>query len=172
MSRLIIRPIERRDLDFIMHLEEVAYGHAWDQRLLMRLLERKSSLGSVACIDEMCLGYSIIRKMRNARTDERRMYLDSLAVIESVRRQRIGTALMFEIYKYLTPQRSVLETHIFETELCSQLFLRSCGWVAAETLFEEGCLEVFRMIFRREWLETVEREDFLNRKASCAIVTK
>lgn len=160
MSRLRIRPIEYGDMPFVIFLEHKVFKSCLDANLLRFILKKRSSVGSVACLDGVRVGFSITRKLKNRKSHERRMFLDSLAVLPEYRRTGVGTALLRECYRDLHTPITMIETYVEETNLAGLLFLRNCGWIATEMIREknEDFANYIRVMFRTDWLKALNSD--------------
>ena len=160
MSRLRIRPIEYGDMPFVISLEHKVFDSCLDATLLRYILGKRSSIGNVACLGGIRVGYSIIRRLKNRKSHERRVFLDSLAVLPEYRRAGVGTSLLRECYRELTSPMTMIETYVEETNLAGLLFLRNCGWIATEMMREknEEFPNYIRTMFRTDWLNALHSD--------------
>ena len=79
------------------------------------------------------------------------LLITHLLVHQEYRRIKIGTHIMRIMKERLKRQRrDYLVFHVSEYNLPMQLFLRSCGFVAVDTLKEDS-FDVYRFVWDKKW---------------------
>jgi len=152
---VIVRPVEARDVAFILNLERSCFADGWGRVFLPEMLARRSTVGNVVAVEGTVCGYSIYRRVKVRRNgfEFRKLFLDFMAVVPECRRSGLGTLLALEMLENLDVGRPMAETYVRERDLASQLFLRSCGWIATGLESECGEEPWYRMVFRNAWTD-------------------
>jgi ribosomal-protein-alanine N-acetyltransferase len=117
------------ELPRIVDIERECFEHPWNYGDFVRTLRDRNVVEMVAGIDGDVVGYVFCEKGRS------RYYVINLAVSVGFRRFGIGSALIDKVKKRLRRQkRPWIESIVRETNLESQLFFRSQGFLAVDTI--------------------------------------
>lgn len=94
MGRIHIRPLEKKDLKYVMDIEEASFQDPWNEVMFYNELEnRKTSIFYVVLLDGRLVGYVGMWIIQ----DEG--HILNLAVHPDYRRQGIGSILLETIFK-------------------------------------------------------------------------
>jgi [ribosomal protein S18]-alanine N-acetyltransferase len=133
-----IRWMIRRDLPFVLNIENASFEFPWTEDEFIRCLRQRDCIGMVAERNEEVAGFMI--------------YILSFAVHPDYRRQGIGRSMIDKLVSKLAYQRRnriVLEVR--ETNLDAQLFFRQLGFRATSVLrsfYEDTPEDAFLMQYR------------------------
>lgn len=131
-----IRPIGRigRDgIDRLVQIDRECYPHPWTVDDFLAALVEPGVSGLVAELHGSLVGYLLSERKRRTR----RMQLQCLAVDPLCQRERIATALLSRLQHAVSGSAgyaSHIRTHVRESNLPAQAFLRSRGFRFQETL--------------------------------------
>lgn len=129
-----LRWMIRKDMPFVLSIEEQSFEHPKSEHEFILILRERDVIGMVAEVNDDVVGYMIYRLER------KKLKLLSFAVHPECRRKGIGRAMIGRLILKLVPgRRSRIETHVADTNLDCQLFLREMGFVC--TKMERGFYE-------------------------------
>jgi ribosomal-protein-alanine N-acetyltransferase len=141
-----IRWMIRRDLPFVLNIENASFEFPWTEDEFIRCLRQRDCIGMVAERNEDVAGFMIYELHKN------RIHILSFAVHPDYRRQGIGQSMIDKLVSKLAYQRRnriVLEVR--ETNLDAQLFFRQLGFRATSVLrsfYEDTPEDAFLMQYR------------------------
>jgi ribosomal-protein-alanine N-acetyltransferase len=119
----------RRDMAEVLAIERLSFAHPWTEADFLRALRQRNCIGMVAEQGETVVGFMVYELRKH------RLVLLNLAVHPDWRRQGVGRVLAVKLASKLMPAKRVrLETHVRETNLPAQLFLKACGLDAVAVL--------------------------------------
>jgi ribosomal-protein-alanine N-acetyltransferase len=151
-----IRWMIRRDLPFVLNIENASFEFPWTEDEFIRCLRQRDCIGMVAERNEDVAGFMIYELHKN------RIHILSFAVHPDYRRQGIGRSMVDKLVSKLAYQRRnriVLEVR--ETNLDAQLFFRQLGFRATSVLrsfYEDTPEDAFLMQYRAA-AETATNEE-------------
>jgi ribosomal-protein-alanine N-acetyltransferase len=151
-----IRWMIRRDLPFVLNIENASFEFPWTEDEFIRCLRQRDCIGMVAERNEEVAGFMIYELHKN------RIHILSFAVHPDYRRQGIGRSMIDKLASKLAYQRRnriVLEVR--ETNLDAQLFFRQLGFRATSVLrsfYEDTPEDAFLMQYRVA-LETAANDE-------------
>ncbi len=154
-----IRWMIRRDLPFVLNIENASFEFPWTEDEFIRCLRQRDCIGMVAERNEDVAGFMIYELHKN------RIHILSFAVHPDYRRQGIGRSMIDKLVSKLAYQRRnriVLEVR--ETNLDAQLFFRQLGFRATSVLrsfYEDTPEDAFLMQYRVA-LESAANEEGRN----------
>lgn len=120
-----IRWMIRRDLPFVLNIEESSFEFPWTEDEFIQCLRQRENIGMVAEIDDLVVGYMVYSLYK------KRIDLMSFAVHPNFRKQGIGRSMINKLIAKLEYQRrNRITTEVRETNLHAQLFLRQMGFLA------------------------------------------
>lgn len=124
-----IRWLIRRDMPEVLRIERSSFEFPWTESEFINALRQRNTIGMVAELDEVVVGYMIYELHRN------RLQLWSIAVHPEFRRQGIGSAMVEKLASKLTHQRrSKIDAEVRETNLDAQFFFRDSGFRATNVI--------------------------------------
>jgi ribosomal protein S18 acetylase RimI-like enzyme len=125
-----IRWMIRRDMAQVIALDQIN-DYSWPEVDFLDALRERDTIGMVFEKNDIILGYMIYR------LEEKQITLVRLAVLEEIRRQGVGRALVEKMKtKLAAKRRGTLSVTVRERQLGVQLFLRACGLTCC--LVEKG----------------------------------
>ena len=133
-----VRWIIRRDMPSVLDIESKSFEFPWCEDDFIRCLRQRDVIGMVAEIGDEIAGFMIYELHKT------RIHLLSFAVEPCFRRAKVGTAMIDKLVSKLHYQRrNRIMLEVRETNLPAQLFFRSQGFRAINTLknFYEECRE-------------------------------
>lgn len=121
-----VRYCVRRDMPSLLAIESESFEHPWNEDNFIAQFRQRNSIALVAeTTDHQVIGYVIYELTKN------RIDIVNLAVGPEFRRVGAATRLVDSLKRKLSPERRVrLSLEIRETNLCGQLFFKSCGFLA------------------------------------------
>jgi len=129
MSAHHIRWMIRRDMAEAVRIDQDSFEEPWTDERLINHLREPECIGLVVEEDDRVVGYVVYLLKRN------RLMVIRMAVAPSHRRRGIGRAILNKLAGKLNAVgRSKITIEIPETDLGSQLFMRSCGFRAVQIL--------------------------------------
>ena len=141
-----IRWVIRRDMQELLHIEQLSYPEPWNEEDFQAVLRQKNVIGLVACVEDRIVGYAIYELHRTL------LHLVSIAVHPEYRRQRVGAQLIDKLIAKLVERRTRITLGIRERNLEGQLFFRDVGFIATgvdRLTFESTGEDAYLMEFRR-----------------------
>lgn len=118
-----------RDWNRIKEIEEAYFEFPWTKKDFAKCLVQQEVSGVIAKLNGELCGYMVYELQKEY------VYLLNLAVHPNYRQKGIGTGMIEKLTDKLSPRR---RTHIFleirETNLTAQVFFRSLGFKAIDTL--------------------------------------
>jgi [ribosomal protein S18]-alanine N-acetyltransferase len=119
------------DLDAVMSVDREAFTELWARKEFKRCMKSVSTSGRVARVDGKVVGFCIYELHPN------RFHVLRMAVSEAYRLSGIGSALIDGLKRRLSDSgRSGIACELRETDVTSQVFLRSLGFKARRILRE------------------------------------
>ena len=120
-----IRWMIRRDLPFVLNIEESSFEFPWTEDEFIQCLRQRENIGMVAEINDDIVGYMVYSLHKN------RIDLMTVAIHPDYRKKGIGRSMIGKlIFKLEIQRRNRITTEVRETNLAAQLFLRQMGFVA------------------------------------------
>lgn len=119
MEKISIRWMIKKDMPHVYKLQENLID-PWDEEKFLNTLIKSNCIGMIAESEGQFLGYMIYELHKTC------FYIANLAVVETNRRQKIGTQLVKLLKDRLNiNRRHSLNTNVRETDLPTQLFLKT-----------------------------------------------
>lgn len=123
------REMRRQDLHQVVEMEYALFDDAWSEDEFVDVCRKRNTICTVAELSNSgIVGYSVYQCFRD------RMEIVNLGVDPLYQRRGIGTLLVSRIVSRLSAGRGVVTVSLFERDVYAQLFFRSLGFVAVETL--------------------------------------
>lgn len=123
-----IRWMIRRDLPFVLQIENQSFPDPWLEQEFIRNLRQRDCIGMVAEIDEDVVGYMVYELHKS------RLQLINFAVDPKYRRSKIGKAMIDKLIGKLNHERrNRIIAEVRVDNLPAQLFFRSCGFRVERT---------------------------------------
>jgi len=120
-----IRWMIRQDMIEILWIEGQSFDHPWSEDEFVMFLRERSHISMVAEYHNEIVGYMMYELLR------KELHLLNLAVSPDFLRSGVGTAMIKRLIGKLTQRRrNRIITHVTETNLAAQLFLREQGFQA------------------------------------------
>ncbi len=127
--RTHIRWMIRRDMPFILAIEQASFGSPWLEEDFLRCLRQRNCIGMVAELGDEVLGYMIYELHKH------KLQILNFAVCPRHRRQGIGSHMLRKLCSKLTSHRRTRITlELRETNLEAQLFFRARRFMATAVL--------------------------------------
>jgi len=124
-----IRWMIRRDMPAVLAIEELSFEFPWNEEEFIRCLRQRNSIGMVAEIDDLIVGYMIYELHKN------RLHITNFAVSPTNRRFSIGSQMIDKLKSKLSyTRRNRLMLEVRETNLAAQLFFKEQGFRAISVL--------------------------------------
>lgn len=142
-----IRWMIRADMNSVLMIETQCFEFPWCEEDFLRCLRQRNCIGMVA-VDHQSdpLGFMLYE------LHSTRLHLLSIAVDVDHRHNGIGTAMVEKLLGKLSGQRrNRLTVDVRETNLDAQLFFKSRGMVAVETLrgiYDDNDVDAYRFEWR------------------------
>ncbi len=133
-GRVNVRWATRRHLPDLLNIEKESCHFPWREEDFLRCMRQRDCFGKIAEADKKTVGF-MVYKMRRPQAQ---VCLLRFAVSSAHRRRGIGSQMMRELIRSLSPERyHRLVLKVSETNLPAQLFLRALGFQAVNIL--HGC---------------------------------
>lgn len=127
--RIHVRWMIRRDMAEVLAIEKAAFEFSWDEDDFILCLRQRNCIGMVAEIGDRVVGFFVYELHKT------RLHILNLAVDPQLHRRGIGRAMLIRIIAKLSfRRRSRIVAEVRESNLRSQLFLRSLGFTAVSVL--------------------------------------
>ena len=126
-----IRWAVRRDLALMLAIESESFSQEgmWTEDDFMSALRQRNTVACVAEHDGQVVGFVVYEYHRD------RLHILNIAVNQKFRRRRVGTQLIQQLVKKLSPVvRKEIRLEVRETNLSAQQFFRACGFKATQVL--------------------------------------
>lgn len=126
-----IRCAVRRDLALMLAIESESFSQEgmWTEDDFMTALRQKNTIAYVAEFDGQVVGFIVFELHRD------RLHILNIAVNQKFRRRRVGTQLIQQLVKKLSPvMRKEIRLDVRETNLPAQQFFRARGFKATKVL--------------------------------------
>jgi ribosomal-protein-alanine N-acetyltransferase len=128
-TRVHIRWMIRRDMQEVLQTEQESFTVPWTEDDFLHCLRQRNCIGMVAELGDHVIGHVIYELHRN------RLHLLNLAVHPAYRRQHVGTQVMAKLIgKLSSHRRARITLEVRESNLVSQLFLKSLHFVATKVV--------------------------------------
>jgi ribosomal-protein-alanine N-acetyltransferase len=141
-----IRWMIRRDMPSILDIESKSFEYPWNEEDFIKSLRQRDTIGMVAEIGDEIAGF-MIYELHKAK-----IHVLSFAVEPCFRRTGIGAAMIEKLVSKLQYQRrNRIALEVRETNLAAQLFFRSQGFRAINTLknfYRESEEDAYLMQYR------------------------
>lgn len=130
MDDIQIRWLIRRDMDEVLHIERESFDYPWTEDDFLSCLRQRNAIRLVAekgfrSKDYMIVGFIVFE------IHARLLNIANFAVSKDYRRNGVGTKIVHRMKGKLSIERRVrLTLNVRETNLPSQLFFQSCGFMA------------------------------------------
>jgi ribosomal-protein-alanine N-acetyltransferase len=119
----------RKDMPTVQAIESLAFPNPWSYDDFIRCLRRRNCIGMVAEHDGVVVGFMIYELHPN------RLHVLNFAVLPSLARMGVGTAMMQKLIDKLHPKhRNRIMLEVRETNVAAQLFFKSLGFRAISVL--------------------------------------
>ena len=126
-THVSLRWIIRRDMPFILAIENQSFEFPWTEREFIRCLRHRDCIGMVVEVNEDVVGYMIYEMCKNT------IDLLVFAVHPKYRRSGIGGALINRLIgKLVAGKRSSIVCAVRDSNLQAQLFLRNVGFFCTQ----------------------------------------
>jgi ribosomal-protein-alanine N-acetyltransferase len=126
-----IRWMIRRDMPFVLDIENGSFEYPWTEDEFIRCLRQRNCIGMIAELQERVVGFMIYELHKN------RLHVLNFCVDPELRRSGIGTAMMDKLIGKLSFQRrSRIMLEVRETNLPAQLFFKTLGFRAVNVLHD------------------------------------
>ncbi|MBQ3822115.1 MAG: GNAT family N-acetyltransferase [Thermoguttaceae bacterium] len=145
----ILRAATAADVDALCEIERRAFEYPWSRREFEFCVEAPRYTGVIVAEGSEPLGYAFYEKRA------RSYRLLSCAVVESRRREGLGTRLLAAVADALDEGRPEISCVVREGNVPAQLFLRNFGFRALWTVkgyYRATREEAYRMSYTREEL--------------------
>ena len=126
-----IRWAVRRDLALMLAIESESFSQEgmWTEADFMSALRQRNTAACVAEHDGQVVGFAVYELHRD------RLHILNIAVNQKFRRRRVGTQLIQQLVKKLSPvMRKEIRLEVRETNLVAQQFFRAKGFKASKIL--------------------------------------
>jgi ribosomal-protein-alanine N-acetyltransferase len=151
-TAVTIRMMDRVDIAQVAALEETCFDDPWLGEVIAWTIAKQQASGVVAIIQGKVAGYAIYQ----LEGDEEGSFIriSRLAVHPALRRTGIGSLLCDAVIGRLTVARRRIAGAVRESNLSSQLFMRSQGFICSKMI--EGYFSdyetayVFELIYNEE----------------------
>ena len=127
-QRVKIRPVRMHEIGRVASIERQCFPDAWNAMELRKFRRCWNTYLWVAVVGAKVVGHIMISE------GERSLNVVGVAVDPKYQRMGIGRQLMDEAGELLCKRRKRLVTHIRETNLIGQLFLRQLGFTVTKVL--------------------------------------
>lgn len=126
--KVLVRWLIRRDMSKVMDIEKRSYNTPYSEENFLELLRRRNCVGLVITDKADCvLGYVIYE------LHKRHLTLHNFTIDPTLRRKKIGTALINRMKEKLNNQRRhSMSIEINDKNLDAQLFLKRLGFRAVD----------------------------------------
>jgi len=124
-----IRWMIRRDMPFVLKIENTSFDFCWDEDDFIRCLRQRNCIGMVSEIGEKVVGFMIYELHKN------RLHILNFAVDNEHRRKGVGIEMVNKLKSKLsTERRNRIMLEVREGNLEAQLFFKSVGFKAISIL--------------------------------------
>jgi [ribosomal protein S18]-alanine N-acetyltransferase len=131
MIRVHIRWMIRRDMPEALAIEHASFEYPWCEEEFLRVLRQRNYIGMVAEHGDRIVGFMVYELHR------KRLHVLDFATHPEFRRQGIGRQMIQKLVSKLSDiRRRQITLHCRESAIDTQIFLRSCGFLATEVVRE------------------------------------
>jgi ribosomal-protein-alanine N-acetyltransferase len=128
-NALHVRWMIRNDMAAVLEIEQLCFEFPWTEEWFINCLRQRNCIGSVAVDGERIVGYMIYELHKN------RFHMLNFAVLPSMQRKGIGTAMHRKVAGKLTAERrSRILCEVRETNLDALMFFKAMGYRAVSVL--------------------------------------
>lgn len=121
----------RRDMPFVLSIEEKSFADPWDEDSVCSLLRRSNYIGMVAEREDATIGYMIYELKK------RSLVLHRIAVDPAFRNEGVGSAMVQKLINKLSvDRRRVISITIPDTLLQAHMFFSKLGFIASGNIVE------------------------------------
>jgi [ribosomal protein S18]-alanine N-acetyltransferase len=125
---IFVYTMRKKWLPGILEIESESSENFWGRKDFKQLMKQPSVKGYVAVKLTKVVGFVVYEKTKN------HLNMLNLAVSKNYRRRGIGSLLLTRLKNVLNPQRSKLSVTVRESNLTTQLFLKSNEFIATGVL--------------------------------------
>jgi len=124
-----IRWMIRRDMPDVLAIKAKSFEFPWLEEDFIRCLRGRNLISMVAEYDDRIVGFMVYELFK------RRIYVLKFATASNWRRRGVGSQMLSELKRKLTPQRRTrIALEVRETNLPAQLFFQTLGFRAVSVL--------------------------------------
>lgn len=133
LQQLTFRWVIRRDLPFILRIEQDTFTDPWTEEDFLVMLRERPVIGTTIEIEDEIVGFIVYSLHKY------KFHLENFGIALECRRLGIGRQALRRMIEKLSQTRRVeITTEIPETNLPAQLFLRDSGFKFQSTIRHQG----------------------------------
>lgn len=144
--RVHVRWMIRRDMDFVLAIEDQSFEFAWKSEDFLTALRQRNCIGMVAEHGERIVGFMVYA------LDKTKLNLMNFAVHPQWRRLGVGTQMVARLIgKLASNRRNRITTNVRETNVSAHLFFHQQGFKALRVLrnhYLDSSEDAYQFVYR------------------------